>query len=407
MIERTFINPATNKQWRIEIDGYTIRTCLNGGRVKEILCDSAFQVKSKAASAMMGQMRKGFVYQNRDAAVGQARCHRFVGKDSNGFMPLAAALTRDDFFLTRVVGDFEDEILYHFDGSGEILETVSLGGKRMTYEQVLCPNDILIALGVDIVCVRSTQNHYFIGDRLFELPELKLLVDAVESSRFITSKKSGDLIRKLGQLTSSAQAEQLDRHIYMDGMPKPSNEAIYYIVDTIQSSIQSNQQISFQYYEYLPTKEKVLKHQGYRYQFTPYALIWNRDHYYVVGWSEKHMKLSQFRVDRMTSVEMMDQPGHQLLGFEPAEYVQKVFGMYPDDLQMVTLFCENDVMRSIIDRFGEGVRTEVVDDDHFQAIVEVAPSPPFFGWIFTFAGKIRILKPDNVLEEMRQMASWL
>ena len=118
MIEKTFLNPATNKQWRIEIDGHTIRTCLNGGKVKEILCDSAFQVKSKAASAMMGQMRKGFVYQNPDAAVGQARCHRFVGKDSNGFMPLAAALTRDDFFLTRVVGDFEDETLYHFDGAG-------------------------------------------------------------------------------------------------------------------------------------------------------------------------------------------------------------------------------------------------------------------------------------------------
>ena len=133
MIVKTFLNPATNKQWRIEIDGHTIRTCLNGGKVKEILCDSAFQVKSKAASAMMSQMRKGFVYQNRDAAVGQARCHRFVGKDSNGFMPLATALTRDDFFLTRVVGDFEDETLYHFDGSGEILETVSLGAKRMTY----------------------------------------------------------------------------------------------------------------------------------------------------------------------------------------------------------------------------------------------------------------------------------
>ncbi len=144
MIEKNFLNPATNKQWRIEIDGHTIRTCPHGGKVKEILCDSAFQVKSKAASAMVGQMRKGFVYQNPDAAVGQARCHRFVGKDSNGFMPLAAALTRDDFFLTRVVGDFEDEILYHFDGSGEILETVSLGAKRMTYEQVLCPNDTLL-----------------------------------------------------------------------------------------------------------------------------------------------------------------------------------------------------------------------------------------------------------------------
>ena len=93
MIEKTFLNPTTNKQWRIEIDGHTIRTCLNGGKVKEILCDSAFQVRSKAASAMMSQMRKGFVYQNRDAAVGQARCHRFVGKDSNGFMPLAASLS--------------------------------------------------------------------------------------------------------------------------------------------------------------------------------------------------------------------------------------------------------------------------------------------------------------------------
>ena len=144
MIEKTFLNSATNKQWRIEIDGHTIRTCLNGGKVKEILCDSAFQVKSKAASAMMGQMRKGFVYQNPDAAVGEARCHRFIGKDSNGFMPLATTLTRDDFFLTRVVGDFEDEILYHFNGSGESLETVSLGAKRMTYEQVLCSNDTLL-----------------------------------------------------------------------------------------------------------------------------------------------------------------------------------------------------------------------------------------------------------------------
>ena len=144
MIEKTFLNPATNKKWRIEIDGHIIRTCLNGGKVKEILCDSAFQVKSKAASAMMGQMRKGFVYQKPDAVVGQARCHRFVGKDSNGFMPLAAALTRDDFFLTRVAGDFEDEILYYFNGSGEILETVSLGARRMTYEQVLCPNDTLL-----------------------------------------------------------------------------------------------------------------------------------------------------------------------------------------------------------------------------------------------------------------------
>ncbi|MCB6197085.1 hypothetical protein L0P51_06825 [Acetatifactor sp. DFI.5.50] len=135
---------------------------MNGGKVKEILCDSVFQVKSKTASAMMSQMRKGFVYQNPDAAVGQARCHRFVGKDSNGFMPLAAALTRDDFFLTRVVGDFEDETLYHFDGSGEIFETVPLGAKRMTYEQVLCPNDTLLLNNSYLLQQFSLRTHEII-----------------------------------------------------------------------------------------------------------------------------------------------------------------------------------------------------------------------------------------------------
>lgn len=266
---------------------------------------------------------------------------------------------------------------------------------------------LLADFGIDIVCVKSTQNLYFIGSRLFELPELKLLVNAVESSRFITPKKSRLLIQKLGRLSSSAQAAQLKCPIYMDGMPKPKNEAIYYIVDLLQTAIQENKQISFQYYEYLPTKETVLKHRGYRYQFSPYALIWNRDFYYVVGWSEKHNKIAQFRVDRMTGVELLDLPGRQTPGFDPTSYVQKVFGMYPDDLQMVTLLCANHLMRSVIDQFGEEVQTKTADDGHFLATVEVAPSPPFFAWVFTFAGEIRIVSPKNVLEEMREMARWL
>lgn len=163
--------------------------------------------------------------------------------------------------------------------------------------------DLLVKLGVDIVCVKSTQNQYFMASRLFELPELKLLADAVESSHFITEKKSKALISKLGQLTSEHQAGLLDRPLYMAGTAKPNNETIYYTVDAIQAAIQEKHQITFQYYEYTPQKEKVLKHNGYRYRFSPYALIWNRDFYYTVGWSEKHGKLAQFRVDRMTSVE--------------------------------------------------------------------------------------------------------
>ena len=265
----------------------------------------------------------------------------------------------------------------------------------------------LVEYGLDIVTIHSTQSKYFVASRKFELPELKLLVDAVESSRFITAKKSERLIEKLGKLTSESHARQLDRHIYMDGTAKPENECIYYSVDEIHNAIQEKRQITFQYYEYTPQKEKILKHNGYRYQFSPYALIWSRDCYYAVGWSEKHGKLAQFRVDRMTAVEPLEHTAVQPPDFAPAEYVRKVFGMYPDNLCTVELLCDNEIMRSVIDRFGENVQTETVDEQHFRATVEVAPSPPFFSWVFTFSGKIRIVSPAAVLEEMQDMAAWL
>ena len=276
-------------------------------------------------------------------------------------------------------------------------------GRKSVYTDI----ELLQNAGMDIVCVKSSQNRYFVGQRLFELPELKLLVDAVESSRFITEKKSTALIKKLGHLTSTAQAEQLNRRIYMGGTPKPENEGIYYNVDTIHNAVQKKQQITFRYFEYTPKKEKILKHDGYKYRFSPYALIWSRDCYYAVGWSEKHGKIAQFRVDRMTAVEPLEHTAVQTPDFDPAEYVRKVFGMYPDNLCTVELLCDNEVMRSVIDRFGENVQTETVDEQHFRATVEVAPSPPFFSWVFTFSGKIRIVSPAAVLEEMRDMAAWL
>ena len=276
-------------------------------------------------------------------------------------------------------------------------------GRKSVYTDI----ELLQNAGMDIVCVKSSQNKYFVGQRLFELPELKLLVDAVESSRFITEKKSTALIKKLGHLTSTAQAEQLNRRIYMGGTPKPENESIYYNVDTIHNAVQKKQQITFQYFEYTPKKEKILKHDGYKYRFSPYAMIWNRDCYYAVGWSEKHGKIAQFRVDRMTAVEPLEHTAVQTPDFDPAEYVRKVFGMYPDNLCTVELLCDNEIMRSVIDRFGENVQTETVDEQHFRATVEVAPSPPFFSWVFTFSGKIRIVSPAAVLEEMRDMAAWL
>ena len=266
---------------------------------------------------------------------------------------------------------------------------------------------LLIDFGVDIICIRSMQNRYFVGSRLFELPELKLLADAVASSHLVTEKKSAALLQKLSRLTSVHNAEYLSRPVYMDGTAKPDNETIYYAIDAIQTAIHEQQTISFQYYEYTPKKEKVLKHKGYRYVFSPYALIWNRDFYYVVGWSKKHGKLAQFRVDRMTGIQQSDAAYIADPSFDPADYVRKVFGMYYDETQRVTLLCENRTMRSIIDRFGEAVYTETVDAKHFRAAVDVAPSPPFFAWVFTFGGAIRIEGPEDVLAKMKDMAAWL
>lgn len=277
------------------------------------------------------------------------------------------------------------------------------GNRKNVYSDI----QLLMDFGVDIICIRNMQNRYFIGSRLLELPELKLLVDAVESSHLITEKKSAALIKKLERLTSTFNAEYLSRPVYMSGTAKPDNEAVYYAIDAIQTAIHEQRAISFQYFEYNPQKEKVLKHDGYRYVFSPYALIWSRDFYYAVGWSAKHNKLAQFRVDRMTAIQESDAPYIADLSFDPAGYVREVFGMYHDAPQRVTLLCENRTMRNVIDHFGEDVDTEVVDAKHFRATVDVAPTPPFFAWVFTFCGAIHIEGPADVASKMKDMAKWL
>lgn len=309
------------------------------------------------------------------------------------------------FVLLKFLIEQTDE--NHYVSGADILRVWTSHGIHANRKNVYSDIQLLMDFGLDIVCIKSTQNRYFIGSRLLELPELKLLVDAVESSHLITEKKSAALIEKLGHLTSRHNAALLNRPVYMDGTAKPDNETVYYAIDAIQTAIHEQRAISFQYFEYTPKKEKVLKHKGYRYGFSPYALIWNRDFYYAVGWSAKHGKLAQFRVDRMTAIQESDDPYIADPSFDPASYIREVFWMYHDAARRVTLLCENSAMRSVIDRFGEDVATEVVDACHFRATVDVAPTPPFFSWVFTFGGAVRIEGPAEVLAKMRDMAAWL
>ena len=180
---------------------------------------------------------------------------------------------------------------------------------------------------------------------------------------------------------------------------------IYYIIDNIQTAIGNHQQIRFQYYEYTQEKKKILKHDGYYYVVNPYALEWKNDHYYLIGFSLKHQKIAHFRVDRLTSVENLETYFMPIEGFDVASYTNKMVDMFTSESSKeVTLLCENELMRVIIDHYGEDAAVDRYDDTHFTAKIEVNPSGTFYGWIFKFKGKIKILSPKECITEMQQIA---
>lgn len=281
----------------------------------------------------------------------------------------------------------------------DISDYLSENGFNATRKTIT--NDIsdLKAFGVDIDYQRSTQNRYFLDVRVFELAEVKLLVDAVQSARFITTKKSKQLIEKLSTFVGPHQSEILHRQLYVDTRVKANNEGIYYLVDNIHTAIRERRKVSFQYQEYAQNKEKILKHDGYTYYFSPYALIWNDDCYYAIGFSEKHDKIAKFRVDQMVGLAITEQAAvRKPADFDVSDYFSQVFSMYEGQEQDVVLKCENDLMKHIIDRFGENVYTAPTDDKHFCAKVTVSLSQTFYGWVFSFGGKMKITAPKEAVD---------
>ena len=265
--------------------------------------------------------------------------------------------------------------------------------------------DILKNFGVDIVKINSTQNKYFIASRKFEIPELKLLIDAVESSKFITQKKSEELVAKLASMASRSQSDKLKRNLDTPDRIKPGNEQIYYIVDTINDAINQRKKISFQYYEYSVDKKKKLKNNGMDYIFSPYTLVWNGDYYYMVGFSDKHQKIVSFRVDRIAAAPLIlsERIVPKPRDFNIAKFTKSVFKMFESEHVIAELKCDNSLMKVIIDHFGEDVRTNEYSNTEFIAKAEISASPTFFGWIFGFSGKIQILGPQSLKNQYRDM----
>lgn len=314
-----------------------------------------------------------------------------------------ATKSRILFLLQYLFENTDDNHAVNTNGLIAILAENGFSANRKTVRDDV---HMLCDAGYEIfVDKEGKTNVYHCGSRTFELPELKMLVDAVSSSRFISAEKSEVLIQKLTSLTSRYEAENLTARIFTADRIKADNGKIFLTTDVVSRAIEQEKKVSFQYYDYLPSKEKVLRNNGEVYIISPYALIWSDDRYYLVGYSDKRHELTPFRVDRMTVPQITDEPVVKNTSFNPADFANKVVQMYPSgNERTVTLRCKNENMRSVIDKFGEDIKVEVIDTQHFTAKVQVQPSQTFFGWVFTFRGDIEIVGPDEVREEFFSIA---
>ena len=260
--------------------------------------------------------------------------------------------------------------------------------------------------GLHIEHYESTQNKYYYDGHIYDLAELKVLVDAIASSKFITQRKSDELIAKLLTLTNSQNAAKLRRHIYVAGRAKSTNENGYYIVDAINDAIDTKRKISFRYTDYDVNKQRYISNDGEPYTVSPYTLIWDGDYYYMRGFCDERQEMRNFRLDRISEQpKILNQiavmPSE---GYTPADYSKHVFRMYDTDEPVsVQLYCHVSVMKYLIDNFGTDFETEVVDDEHFKATVSVCTSTTFYRWVFGFNGKIKIIGPQMIATTYKEM----
>ena len=298
----------------------------------------------------------------------------------------------------------------------ELIALLEEEGVAAERKSVYSDLQTLADFGLDIVKRKeSGKVVYYVGARTFELPELKLLVDAVQSSRFITQRKSSDLIGKLESLASGWQARQLQRQVYVDRRAKSMNESVYYNIDKLYEAIAANRCITYRYLDWAFRDgaaggyEKQFRRQGKTYRVSPWSLCWADERYYMIGFDSEAGLIKHYRVDKMLGIALTDEPRdgqEHFEHFDMAVYTRQVFGMFGGNEQTVTLRFENRLLGVVLDRFGEDVPIRREDADTFQVRVRVAVSPQFLSWVFSFGGGARIVSPAAVADTMReQLAS--
>ncbi len=268
--------------------------------------------------------------------------------------------------------------------------------------------DMTDKFGIEIIKEQvGRDTYYHVGAREFELAEVKLLIDAIQSSKFITQNKSKELIAKVKKFVSVHQATQLQRQVFINDRVKTMNESVYYNVDFIHSAINQNVKIRFKYYRWDISKKLVATHNGEWILVSPWALIWDDENYYMVAYDEADDKIKHYRVDKMMKISLSEErrAGRKLFNnFDMAKYSKSTFGMYGGELCKVKIRIANHMCGVFIDRFGKDITFFPVDEDHSEFFVDVNVSPQFFGWIFSLGNDVRVTGPDEVVEQMKEAA---
>lgn len=268
--------------------------------------------------------------------------------------------------------------------------------------------------GMDISSVRTPRPGYALLSRDFEIPELRLLIDAVQAANFITPKKSKELIEKIGSLCSEYQATVLEKQVYIDNRVKCSNEEIYYNIDIINRAIQQNKQVSFVYRKRrFDETEGVIVTDEKEFTVSPYALIWSNDHYYLVSNNSRYDNLMHTRIDRMRKVEIFDMKSRNFAEvspyrsfFDSADYSGKIFNMFSGDTQRLEICCHNSIVEEILDRFGQKGEIRSSDEENrFRLVTKCIISDGLVSWIMQFGDKIRVISPESLKKDIAEKAS--
>jgi len=319
-------------------------------------------------------------------------------------MPRYSSQKLKPLYLARVLLENTDE--------NNVMSTTDLVNALAAYdipvERKSIYDDIeaLRHYGMDIELRRGKKGGYYVASRDFELPELKLLVDAVQSSKIITVKKSRELIKKPSKLTNTSQAKLLNRQVHISGRAKALNESVYYVIDSIHEAINSGTKISFKYFNYDITKNRVYRQSDRLYVRTPVAMCWKDDNYYLVTYAPQFENpYATYRVDRMTEVDVLDEKADKRNDkeFKITEYIKQNFGMYSGETVKAKIAFDESLVSVVLDQFGADTILRPHEDNKFVINVNVAATSVFLSWIFLFGNQVEILEPESLREDMRNM----